>query len=486
MATRKLRPDERDHLDAVAARNRGATPIPTRAPSALSTASFGPPDPSSWMSSDQQQAVQRAQTGGGSRMDARAAAGADFQTGRDMRAGLPTALGTVEQGYTQHGRGAQAASAQGNDPFADMLNMLMQGGGAVDTSGIEAGFDAQKQAILDSIPLMQESAGLATDNIGGYFDYAAQQAERGGEAVGDVYDTAQRNVGSIYDQHGKALSEIPGDVTALAEAAAGGGVSQRVAEESSAATAPFLAAGESSRAGGLANLERRGAAAETYMSELGAASGSEAALRQSDVEQRLAHASSQVQQQAAAIEADKQTALAQYSADSSVDMFNRMLDVMQLELAYDQHQLDRDQFEAGTEGGAGGMDSAEVLRQLRIGEMTDPYEMGGQRGALNYLQETGVGQEGAQLFDQVLGSVQTQPTDDTGRVLQDRELLARAMEQLASYTTETEQPSNPLGFLPWVDDEKDPVPAGGAENLYGGDPQDLRAVEEAFRIYYGG
>lgn len=409
------------------------------------------------------------------------AAGRDFSQGRAMRAGMPTALGTSEQGYEQFGRDVrQPEGEQGSDPFADMLNMLAQGGGGGGAGDIASGYDAQKQAILDAIPLMQQSAGLATESIGDYFSYASQQAGKGREAVSDVYDTAQGNVGDIYDQHAESLRAMPTEITDLAEAAAGGGVSQRVAEESAAATAPFRAAGESSRAGGLANLERRGAAAETYMSELGAASGAEAATRQSDVEQRLAMASAQVQQQAAAVEAEKQRALANYAADSSTDMFNRMLDVMQLELAYDKHQLDRDEFEAGL-GGAGGMDSAEMLRQLRIGEMTDPYEIGGQRGALEYLRGSEVGPQGQQLFDEILGTTQLNPTDEANRVRQDPEMLSLAMEQLAGYTTETETQGS---WLPWVEDKQ--VPAGGAEQLYEGDPRDLRAIEEAFRIYYGG
>lgn len=373
------------------------------------------------------------------------------------------------------------------DPFAALMDLLGQG--PQDMSGeIAAGYDAQRQAILDVIPVMQGAGRDATGAMGDYFGYGAQQAKEGRGAVQGVYQEATGNVDAIYDELARSLNAMPGEITDIATDAAGGAVGGRVAETAAAGTVPYRAAGETSRANASENLTKRSAAGQNYMSQLAAANTAEAGQRQSDVEHGLAMATAQVQARAAEIEGEKQRAMAEYAADASGDMFNRMLDVMQMELAYDKHGLDRERFGLEREmalSGGGGMDSAEVLRQLRIGEMTDPSAIGGQRGAAQYLQGAGVSGAGSQLFESVLNQVQASPIDPaSGRVKSDNELMADALALLSGYTTETETVSDEKWWRPGDQGRTRTQPVGGLE-LFEGGSDDLAALQQAFRIMYG-
>lgn len=379
----------------------------------------------------------------------------------------------------------------GEDPFAALMDLLGQG--PQDMSGeIAAGYDAQRQAILDVIPVMQSAGRDATGAMGDYFGYGAQQAKEGRGAVKGIYREAGGNVDAIYDELARSLNAVPGELTDIATSAAGGAVGGRVAETAAAGTAPFRAAGETSRANSKENLTSRSAAGQNYMSQLAAANTSEAGQRQSDVEHGLAMKTAQVQARAAEIEGEKQRAMAEYAADASGDMFNRMLDVMQMELAYDQQGLQREKFDferglalQDAQGG-GGIDSAEVLRQLRIGEMTDPQAVGGQRGAQQYLGQSGVSGAGSELFESVLSQVQANPVDpNSGRVKSDNELMADALAILSGYTTETETVSDAKWWRPGDSDRTKTQPVGGLELLEGGSGNDLAALQQAFRIMYG-
>lgn len=386
---------------------------------------------------------------------------------------------TAYEGGLGQGNGFQSAG----DPFSELLALAMQGGG--DFSGqIAAGYDAQKDALLSALGPMREAGDTATGAIGDYFGYAGEQANEARGAVGETYSAAGDRVGGIYEETGEALMGLPQELVDSASRAAGGQIGSSVAGRVAASVAPFAAASEAEGGGARADLERRSAAGQNYLSQLAGATGAEGAQYQSNVESRLAMASAAVHQQAAQVEAQKAQAMAKYSADASVDQYRRMLDVMGLQLqfdkhglAQDQHQLQREMFESG-----GGQSPQDIKAWMDIEERQSPY------GGSNYgkaRQLTGnLGTEAQTLFDQILNATQTSAQrDQGGRVLSEQELLARALGELGDYTTETETVDNSFSFLPWVDKTRT-EPVGGGQ-VYEGNPQDLQILEEAFRIMYG-
>lgn len=380
------------------------------------------------------------------------------------------------------GRKIPVDEGGGGSMFDQLMQMVMQGSQGMEQmqGQIGSSYDAQRDAVLGLIPTYQQAAGKATGAMGDYFGYASQQAQAGRGAVAESYTGAQDQVGQIYDRLGSSLEALPAEVAAMAQAASG--APGAAAGESAASTvAPFMAAGESSRANTQANLTQRSAAAQGYLSNLASASSAEAAQRQSAVESELMAATQGVQARAAEIEGQKQRALLEYSADHSGDVFNRMLDVMQMQLAYDQHGLARERFEHEASA-QGGMDLSDMKNLLDIERMTDPYAVGGQRGA-NMLLE-GVTPEGQALYQDVLSQVQAAPTDATGRVKSEEELMADALALLSGYTTETEEVSDEKWWRPGDQGRTKEVPLGGLD-LYEGDPNDLALLQEAFRAMYG-
>lgn len=251
-----------------------------------------------------------------------------------------------------------APRAQQSNGLDSLMEMLFGAAGGLDQSAaIGQSYDAQIGAYNNMgaelgrltnqlVGNIRGSADATNQQIGGFFGYAADQANAGRPAIADTYDTAAGNVDALYDNLASQLAGIPQTAVDQASAAAGSAVGGSVAGRVAAATAPFAAAGETSRANTQANLTQHSAAGQTYLSQLAAAAPSEAALAQSSVsgrannavteaEMALAQQRAQIAAQTAALEGAKQRAIAEHTADVAGNTFNRIMQTAQLYNALD-------------------------------------------------------------------------------------------------------------------------------------------------------
>jgi hypothetical protein len=234
----------------------------------------------------------------------------------------------------------------------DLLSMLFGDGGQDMSGQIGASYDGQIDAynkmgaemggLTDKlIGDINSSAAGANKQIGGFFDYAAGQANAGRPVIEETGNRAQANIDGIYDTLASNLGALPGKAVSQASAAAGKNIGGSVAGRVAAASAPFAAAGETSRATGKANMAQHSAAGQDYLSQLAAAAPSEAALSQGAVTGRANNAVTEAQMalsqqraeisaQTAALEGAKQRAMVEHSADLSGSTFDRLMQTTQL------------------------------------------------------------------------------------------------------------------------------------------------------------
>lgn len=374
----------------------------------------------------------------------------------------------------------QGPQAGGGGLMEDLMSML--GNGPVDRSDeIAASYQGQIDALTGQIPLMEESARTGQEQIGGFFDYAAGQAQAGMPVVEDIHNTAMGNVGRIHDQQQEALSALPQQVSDIARGAGGSGMGGSVADKVAAAAGPFMAAGESGRASTQANLTQHSAAGQQYLQSLASAAPSEAAMQQGQVQQALQSQIGELQMQAAALEGAQQRAIIEHQADASGGTMDRIMDVMRLQLMdqeYRQGELDMTQQASG--GGEEAMSPLDQLKYAELsGELTDPSQIGGRQGFNMFLEgQDAETQSMARAIAQDAQMRGAEQVETGGRRLAEDELLAIALEGIAGTPTEkvTETPWwSPYGVF-GGEEEVEP------EGYFGGDPQ---ALEEAMWILFG-
>lgn len=257
------------------------------------------------------------------------------------------------------------------DQWANNLRGMMGGGGAPAQSqgggiddllaSIGGSYDAEIAALRRGgsalagltgqlIGGINSAAGAAQGQIGGFYDYAAGQAQAGRPVIAESHQTAGANVDATYDTLAGSMAAMPGQFADIAREAGGSGAGSTVADRVATAAAPFAAAGESSRASAQANLQQHSTAGQDYLTQLAAAAPSEAAMAQSAVAARAAQAVTSAQmalaEQRAAIETQvartegaKQRALAEYSADVAGDTFERQMRVTNMMLDQEYKRL---------------------------------------------------------------------------------------------------------------------------------------------------
>ena len=220
-----------------------------------------------------------------------------------------------------HGRmglgGGSPSSPQAvTDPYDEFLQDYI--------AQITGAYDNQISAIGGLGPLFQSQAAEAQGNIGNFFGYAEGVAQEGMPVTEEIYDTAQANVGDIYDGLASSLGAMPQQMVDRASAAAGSAIGGSVADNVAAATAPFAAAGETSRANATANLVQGSSAGQSYLNNLASAAPAEGALHQSAVEQAMNQQLQLVAYKQAELEGAKQRALMEISADVAGSTSERM------------------------------------------------------------------------------------------------------------------------------------------------------------------
>lgn len=355
-----------------------------------------------------------------------AASTAALEDRRRERATRAQARGMDNQLRVEATRGSDLASAGGG--LDSLMAMLFGGGGGNDLSGlIGSSYDQQIGAFANMgselerltghlIGNIHSSRDATNQQIGGFFNHAAGQANAGRPVIAETGQTAQANVDAIYDTLAGNLAAMPAQSVAQASAAAGEAVGGSVAGRVAAATAPFAAAGETSRANTKANLTQHSAAGQDYLSQLAAAAPSEAAMAQSAVSGRAANAvteaemalaqqRAQIAAQTAALEGAKQRALIEASADTAGSTFERLMQTTQLfnALGADTSPLLSSlglQPDAG-----GGMDYGQqldiMLKEQRLADMLAPRTSADRLSSELQSASPSVQQFGQQLLDLV-------------------------------------------------------------------------------------
>lgn len=321
---------------------------------------------------------------------------------------MPIVEGPGPGAATARPRARQAPNPQGE--IDALLSTLFGGGGTSDlTAAISDSYDGQIAAyddLLGTLGTQQQelvgnirnSAAQTNQQVGGFFDYAAQQAQAGRAPIEQVGVESQANVDAIYDDLASTLAAQPQQSVARASEAAGGAVGGSVAGRVAAATAPFEAAGETSRANAKANLTQHSAAGQDYLSQLASAAPSEAAMNQAAItaqannavtesEMAMAQQRAEISAQTAALEGAKQRALIEHSADMAGSTFERLMQTTSLfnALGADTSPI-RDSLglEADPTGGMSYEDTLDIatkearLEQMLAGE--DPMAVGGDQG----------------------------------------------------------------------------------------------------------
>jgi len=213
---------------------------------------------------------------------------------------------------------ADAYGSEGaeGDPYSEFLQDYL--------AKLSGSYDSQIDAIGGLGSAFQDQAAEAQGNIGEFFDYAGDVARGGKTPTQETYDTATGNVGSIYDNLGETLQGMPQQLTDIASGAAGSAVGSSVAGRVASATAPFMAAGETSRANANANLTQNNAAGQNYLTQLASSTGAEAGMHQSAVESAMQQQLQLVAYRQAELEGSKQRALMEVSSDVAGDSSERM------------------------------------------------------------------------------------------------------------------------------------------------------------------
>lgn len=313
--------------------------------------------------------------------------------------------GPAEVDHSEH---PHAGPAQGALPpwLAELL-----GEGDVDTDALEQSYDDQLAALgaageqfadltEEQKANIRSSADDAVGNIGGFFDYAAHQANQGRPVIAETGANTQGELDAIYDELGQNLSTIPGLAGEQATSAAGGAGAQ-VGTRMEAAAAPFRAAGESARASSKGNVAQHSAAGQDYLSQLAAAAPAEGAMGQQTVEQgaaqaltnadmALAEQQMNLELETARLEGAKQRALLEATSDTAGSTFDRFMQGAQLidAVGGDPGVLRDALGVPAAPTAAGAMDPEQMLdlaiKEARLEDMTAP-ETEGYEGFNNLL-----------------------------------------------------------------------------------------------------
>lgn len=306
--------------------------------------------------------------------------------------------------------GATENHPSGDAALDEILAMLAGDGGQDQSASIGSSYDKQIAAYQNAGSEMEaltgqlvgninSSAAAANEQIGGFFGYAADQANAGRPVIQESGAQAQGNVDSIYDQLSSNLGAIPQQAVDQASAAAGSAIGGSVAGRVAGAVAPFAAAGETSRANTKANLAQHTTAGKDYLSQLAAAAPSEAALSQgavsgranmavTEAEMALSQQRAEIAAQTAALEGAKERAMLEHSADLAGSTMERLMDTASL---YDALGADKSGLResmglpAAQDGGMGYEDQLDIaLKEGRLeqqtSQSTDPLQVGGDSG----------------------------------------------------------------------------------------------------------
>lgn len=247
-------------------------------------------------------------------------------------------------------------------------------------NNITEAYDAQIAAIGGLGPLFQQQAAEAQSNIGDFFGYASDVATEGMPVTEEIYDTAQANVDQVYDGLASSLEAMPQEMVNRASDAAGGAIGSSVAGRVAAATAPFAAAGETSRANATANLLQGSSAGQSYLNNLASAAPAEGALHQSAVEQAMQQQLQLVAYKQAELEGAKQRALMDVTADVAGETSERMADAalaqaLGLDLPANVDPLDYLRGQGMMPGGVDSIDRQKDLIQLQQAELNLMQDM---------------------------------------------------------------------------------------------------------------
>lgn len=272
--------------------------------------------------------------------------------GQHDRTGSPGLMRQMDNGVQAQGAGAGSEQSR-----IDQIMAMLGGGGGMDLGALAGSFDAEIGALRQGgqrmagltnqlIGNIGSSAAGANKQIGGFFNYAAGQANAGRPVIGKSYDTARTNVNQTYDQLAGQLAGLPQASADAARAAGGSAAGSSVADRVAVAAAPFAAAGESSRAASQANLATHSTAGQDYLTQLASAAPSEAAQSQAAVtgranqavthaQMQLAAQQAEIEARAASLEGSKQRALLEASADtagSTMENYANALNIFEKEV----------------------------------------------------------------------------------------------------------------------------------------------------------
>lgn len=341
--------------------------------------------------------------------------------------------GILEEREQQGGFGGDAGGGGGGGGMGmmDMFRQLQQQQQARQEAmrrQLGSSYDRQIEAVRGQGPIMRGLAEEAQGNIGGFFDYAAEAAEGGRAPIQSAYETAGSNVDAAYGQATEQVQGLPSVYTELAAEAGGEGARSGVAQRVAAAAAPFEASLASGQAAVQGNLSQSQAAGEQYLSQLASAAPSEAAMAQSGVEGALQQQLQDIQMQAAQLEGAKQRALMQAASDTSGDVFDRMMDLQQLQMDRERHNMalkqgemglkqsqlgmeqDRLEMQQSLQGGQDPMAQLDPLEQMRLRKMQQeqsPLGQGGRQGANMVQQRLAQGDSGqSQVIEAIKPIVQ--------------------------------------------------------------------------------
>lgn len=277
--------------------------------------------------------------------------------------------------------------------------------------GISDAYGAQIDAVLGQAPIMEQMAGHAQQQIGGFFDYAAEAAHGAQAPIAAAHETARGGVQEAYGAAQERVAGLPQAAADRAREAGGGTMGGRTAERVAAAAAPFEAALASGEAAGLSNLAQTEAAGTQYLDQLAAAAPQEAAGHQATVQHGLQQQLQEIQMEAARLEGAKQRAMLEASADASGDVFDRMIRLQQLGMQQESHDLAMAQgtMELEQMQATGGVDPMDAMRQESMArDLYDPRAQDPRSGFEMALQ--GMDPHGAQVVEQ-LGQFLTAPPD---------------------------------------------------------------------------
>lgn len=226
--------------------------------------------------------------------------------GRSAPGGMSPNRGGVPSSEVYGQQGPSVAQPQ-IDPYREFLQSQYD--------ALASSYDAQIDAVGGLAPIYRQQGAESQQNIGNFFGHAGDVANAGIPVTEEIYSDATGNVNQVYDDLGARLEGLPGQLHDIASAAGGSAVDSSVAGRVAAASAPFMAAGETSRANATANLAQHSSAGQNYLNQLASSTGAESAMHQSAIESSLNQQLQLVAARQAELEGAKARGLMEISAD---------------------------------------------------------------------------------------------------------------------------------------------------------------------------